>query len=241
MEPTPLPTESDASYGFTLIMNNLGYLRQQAEANNKRPFPATEDEVKALVKLAERERPLVVKVTTEAVVEQIMGKTGESVAKFQSLYNQFLLLLEAQAKALKQDLATQATAMQTAAKAGGEAAVAMQTSAVAVAAAGKKVREDLPTSLPVSGRVYGFTDWKTAVGCLLGPVVLLLLVMAVTGQFSKVDKEAYERVKADYEQMKAADSRLKTTNGELGSNVVRYEAQIKRYRAKNPKTTDFPR
>ena len=83
MDPiTPLTTESDASYGFTLIMNNLAYLRQQAEANNKRPFPATEDEVKALVKLAERDRPLVLKVRTEAVVEQIMGKTEESVAKF---------------------------------------------------------------------------------------------------------------------------------------------------------------
>lgn len=227
MDPiTPLTTESDASYGFTLIMNNLAYLRQQAEANNKRPFPATEDEVKALVKLAERDRPLVLNVTTEAVVEQIMGKTGESVAKFQSLYNQFLLLLEAQAKALKQDLATQATTMQTAARAGEAAAVAMQTSADAVAAAGKKVKEDLPTSLPVSGRVYGFTDWKTAVGCLLGPVVVVLLVMAVMGQFSKVDKEAYEQAKA--------------TNVQVVEQGNYYKEQIEKYKAKNPETTAFP-
>ena len=236
MEPTPPPINP-----VNVLMADIAIITQLVRAYNKRPFPATEGEVKALVKLAERDRPLVLNVKTEAVVEQIMGKTGESVAKFQSIYNEFLLLLEDQAKALKQDLATQATAMQTAAQAGEKAAVAMKASADAVAAAGKKVKEDLPTSLPVSGEVYGFTDWKTAVGCLLGPVVLLLLVMAVTGQFSKVDKEAYERVKADYEQMKAADERLKTTNGELGSNVVRYEAQIKRYRAKNPKTTDFPR
>ena len=236
MEPTPPPINP-----VNVLMADIAIITQLVRAYNKRPFPATEGEVKALVKLAERDRPLVLNVKTEAVVEQIMGKTGESVAKFQSIYNEFLLLLEDQAKALKQDLATQATAMQTAAKAGEAAAVAVKASADAVAAAGKKVKEDLPTSLPVSGEVYGFTDWKTAVGCLLGPVVLLLLVMAVTGQFSKVDKEAYERVKADYEQMKAADERLKTTNGELGSNVVRYEAQIKRYRAKNPKTTDFPR
>ena len=236
MEPTPPPINP-----VNVLMADIAIITQYVRAYNKRPFPATEDEVKALVKLAERDRPLVVQVETAEVVEQIMGKTGESVAKFQSLYNEFFRLLEAQAKALKQDLATQATAMQTAAKAGGEAAVAMQTSAVAVAAAGKKVKEDLPTSLPVSGGVYGFTDWKTAVGCLLGPVVLLLLAMTLMGQFSKVDKEAYEQMKADYEQMKVEDSRLKTTNGELGSNVFRYEAQIKRYRAKNPKTTDFPR
>ena len=235
MEPTP-PTNP-----VHALMADMAIITQLVSAYNKRPFPATEDEVKALVKLAERDRPLVLNVRTEAVVEQIMGKTGESVAKFQSLYNQFLLTLEAQATALKQELATQATAMQTAARDTMAAAVAMQASAEAVVAAGKKVKENLPTSLPVRGRVYGFTDWKTAVGCLLGPVVALLLAMAVMGQFSKVDKEAYERVKADYEQMKAADSLLKSTNGELGSNVVRYEAQIKRYRAKNPKTTDFPR
>lgn len=236
MEPTPPPINP-----VNVLMADIAIITQYVRAYNKRPFPATADEVKGLVKLAERDRALVVKVEAAEVVEQIMGKTGESVAKFQSLYNQFLLLLEDQAKALKQDLATQATAMQTAARAGEAAAVAMKASADAVAAAGQKVKEGLPTSVPVRGEVYGFTDWKTAVGCLLGPVVVLLLGMGWAGQFSKVDKEAYERVKADYEQMKVEDTKLKKLNGELGSNAMRYEAQINRYRAKNPKTTDFPR
>ena len=229
MEPTPPPINP-----VNVLMADIAIITQYVRAYNKRPLPATADEVKGLVKLAERDRPLVMKVTTEAVVEQIMGKTGESVAKFQSLYNQFLLLLEAQAKALKQDLATQATAMQTAAKAGGEAAVAMQTSAVAVVAAGKKVKEDLPTSLPVSGRVYGFTDWKTAVGCLLGPVAFLLLGMAVTGQFSKVSKSDFEQLQKKWEE-------AKVTNAQVLKEGSYYKNQIKNYKAKNPnKTTDFP-
>ena len=235
MEPTPPPINP-----VNVLMADIAIITQYVRAYNKRPLPATADEVKGLVKLAERDRPLVVKVTTEAVVEQIMGKTGESVAKFQSLYNQFLLLLEAQAKALKQDLATQATAMQTAAKAGGEAAVAMQTSADAVAAAGKKVKEDLPTSVPVRGEVYGFTDWKTAVGCLLGPVVLLLLGMAVTGQFSKVSKSDFEQLQAQQKQSQAKVKELEEAFKKAAAVDHYYFGQIEKYKAKNPKTKDFP-
>ena len=242
MEPTPPPINP-----VNVLMADIAIITQYVRAYNKRPLPATADEVKGLVKLAERDRPLVVKVTTEAVVEQIMGKTGESVAKFQSLYNQFLLLLEAQAKALKQDLATQATAMQTAAKAGAAAAVAMQTSADAVAAAGKKVKEDLPTSVPVRGEVYGFTDWKTAVGCLLGPVVLLLLGMAVTGQFSKVSKSDFEQLQKQLQQSQqqqqqsqAAQQKAEAQEELTNSAQKYFFAQIKKYKAKNPNTKDFP-
>ena len=235
MEPTPPPINP-----VNVLMADIAIITQLVRAYNKRPFPATEGEVKALVKLAERDRPLVVKVTTEAVVEQIMGKTEESVAKFQSIYNEFLLLLEAQAKALKQDLATQATAMQTAAQAGEAAAVAVKASADAVAAAGKKVKEDLPTSLPVSGEVYGFTDWKTAVGCLLGPVVVLLLGMGWAGQFSTVSKSDFEQLQA---QQKQSQARVKELDKafKMAADVDHYYfGQIEKYKAKNPKTKDFP-
>ena len=231
MEPTPPPINP-----VNVLMADIAIITQYVRAYNKRPFPATEDEVKALVKLAERDRPLVVQVETAEVVEQIMGKTGESVAKFQSLYNQFLLRLEAQAKALKQDLATQATAMQTAAKAGGEAAVAMQTSAVAVAAAGKKVKEDLPTSLPVSGEVYGFTNEKSVVwtvgGCLLLGALFYWAAATFFGP-TQASKTAYEELQAQH-----AALQVKSTNLSKEGNY--YLKQIKQYKVKNPETTAFP-
>ena len=231
MEPTPPPINP-----VNVLMADIAIITQYVRAYNKRPLPATADEVKGLVKLAERDRPLVVKVTTEAVVEQIMGKTGESVAKFQSLYNQFLLLLEAQAKALKQDLATQATAMQTAAKAGEAAAVAVKASADAVAAAGKKVKEDLPTSLPVRGEVYGFTNEKSVVwtvgGCLLLGALFYWAAATFFGP-TQASKTAYEELQA---QHAALQVEIKEYDNEGGY----YKNQIKKYKAKNPETTAFP-
>ena len=231
MEPTPPPINP-----VNVLMADIAIITQYVRAYNKRPLPATADEVKGLVKLAERDRPLVVKVTTEAVVEQIMGKTGESVAKFQSLYNQFLLLLEAQAKALKQDLATQATAMQTAARDGERAAVAMKASADAVAAAGKKVKEDLPTSLPVSGEVYGFTNEKSVAWTVGGCLLLGALFYWAAATFFGPTQAS----KAAYEQLQAQHAALQVKNTKLSKEGNYYLKQIKQYQAKNPETTAFP-
>ena len=57
-------------------------------------------------------------------------------------------------------------------------------------------------------------------------MVLLLLLMAVMGQFSKVDKEAYEQAKA--------------TNVQVVEQGNYYKEQIEKYKAKNPETTAFP-
>ena len=48
--------------------------RSYYRATPKRPLSATENQVKDLVKLAERDRPLEVKVRTKEVVEQLVGK-----------------------------------------------------------------------------------------------------------------------------------------------------------------------
>ena len=235
MDPTTPPTpESDASKGFTLLMSNLGYLRQQAEAYNKRPLPATEEHMRALIK-NEKERPI--NVPAGEVVEQLMGKTEELVTQFQTIYKQFITLLDGQTKALTQELATQVAAMQTAARAGEAAALAMQASAVAVAAAGKKVKEDLPTSLPVSGEVYGFTNEKslvwTVVGCLLLGALLYWAAATLFGP-TQVSKAAYA-------QLQAQNAALRVKKKQIDKEGVYYRNQIKQYRAKNPnKATDFP-
>lgn len=216
MDPiTPLTTESDASYGFTLIMNNLGYLRQQAEANNKRPFPATEDEVKALVKLAERDRPLVVKVTTEEVVAQLVGQmeqlNKQLVATLVELGKTFLEsrnrlvdLVDDRTNYLRDELAL------------GVKDVKAATDDMKAGAA------RIPSKMTVDFK----QGWRWVAGLVLGPVVLLLLAMTLMGQFSKVDKEAYEQAKA--------------TNVQVVKEGGYYKKQIEKYKAKNPETTAFP-
>ena len=101
-------------------------------------------------------------------------------------------------------------------------AAAVQASAGEVGAAGEK----LPRSISVEGEVFGFTNWKIAVGGLLGPVVFMLLVMAVTGQFSKVSKDVFEQAKA--------------TNAQVVMQSTYYQEQIEKYKAKDPKADDFP-
>ena len=68
--------------------------------------------------------------------------------------------------------------------------------------------------------------WRWVAGLMLGPVVFVLLGMAVTKQFSKVDKEAYEQAKA--------------TNVQVVAEGYYYKEQIEKYKAKNPETTAFP-
>ena len=215
-------------------MGNIGYLRQQVEAYNKRPLPATEEHMRALIK-NEKERPI--HVPAAQVVEQLMGKTGEVVDKFQSGYTQFNRQLENLTAALRLEMTTQAAAMQTAARAGEAAARAMQASAVAVAAAGEKVKEDLPTSVPVRGDVYGFTNEKTIVWTVVGCLLLgALLYWAVATLFGPRQVS-----KAAYEQLQAQNAALQVKNKQFDKEGVYYKNQIKQYKEKNPnKTTDFP-
>ena len=56
MNPTPTPAPTN---GVAILMAEIERIAQELRAGNKRPLPATEDQVKGLVKLAERDRPLV--------------------------------------------------------------------------------------------------------------------------------------------------------------------------------------
>lgn len=226
MQPTPPQSDEDIAKGFSILMGNIGYLRQQVEAYNKRPLPATEEHLRDLIK-NEKERPI--NVPAAQVVEHLMGKTEELVKQFQSLYNQFILLLDKRTQALTQELTTQAKAIETAAAAVQVGAKAVQDSAVVVAATGEKLHRPIR----VEGEVFGFTNWKIAVGCLMGPVLFLLLVQALTGQFSKVSK-------SDFEQAQVKEMQAMAANADLKQQGRYYLDQITKYKAKNPKSTDFP-
>lgn len=241
METTPPTPETDASRGLAILMGNIGYLRQQVEAYNKRPLPATEGQVKDLIK-ADKERP--VQVSAEKVVEQLMGKTGDVVDKFQSGYTQFNRQLENLTAALRLEMTTQAAAMQTAARAGEAAARSMQASADAVAAAGEKVKEDLPTSVPVRGEVYGFTNEKTmvwtVVSCLLLGALLYWGAATLFGP-KQISKEDYAQLQVLNATIQAKSDTLRKKNNLLDEESRFYIKKIRRYVAKNKKAAvDFP-
>jgi hypothetical protein len=237
MIPIPPGSESTPSHeddGVNTLLADIERILQQLRAYNKRPLPATEEQVKKLIQ-NEKERPI--HVPAEKVVEQLMGKTEELVARFQSIYNEFITLLNSQTRALRQEMTTQVAAMQAAAAAVQASARAVQASAGEVGAAGEK----LPRSISVEGEVFGFTNWKIAVGCLVGPVLFLLLIQASLGQFSKVSKEEYEQLQALNATIQAKSAMLRETNNLLDEENRFYLKHIGRYVAKNKKAAvDFP-
>ena len=173
-------------------------------------MPATEDQVKGLVKLAERNRPLVLQVKTEAVVEQLVGKVEPLTAAFVTKCNELLKLLDERTKYLAAQLATSVGGVQAATAHMKAGAALIQT----------KITVDFKQG------------WRWSAGLLLGPVAFLLLGMGVTGQFSKVSKSDFEQLQAQQQQLQAQNATLTKTNQQLGATTVRYEAQIKRYRGK---------
>ena len=214
MDPTTPPTpESDASKGFSLLMSNLGYLRQQAEAYNKRPLPATEDQVKGLVKLAERDRPLEVKVETEEVVKQLVGKVEQLTAAYLAKSDKLIQLVDDRTDYLTEQLKVGVVAVQT---------------ATADMKAGAKL---IPSSVPVKGKFYGFTNWQAAAVTVVVSALLGALLLSVLS--SKVSKEDFERLQVK-EQKAQADYKS------IFNEDKYYFDQIRRYKEKNPKTFDFP-
>lgn len=225
-EPTPTGTDpASPSKGVAYLLAEVERIVQELRAFNKRPLPATEEQVNKLIN-ADKDRP--VEVPAEQVVEHLMGKTEQLVKDFQALYTQFLTALDQQTRALSQELTTQAKAV-------ADAAGTVKASAVAVAAAGEKLHRPLR----VEG-VVGFTDWRIGLGCLLGPVVVLVLIQGLLGQFSRVDKDVFEQTKEKAAQLQVQNAALQAKITQSENQGIYYLNQIRRYKAKNPKTTDFP-
>ena len=83
-------------------------------------------------------------------------------------------------------------------------------------------------------------SWRWVAGLVLAPLMALLLGQAVTGQFSKVDKEDYEQLQAQQQQLQAKVQQKEEYNAKSKKEGTYYLNQIIKYRAKNRKTTDFP-
>jgi hypothetical protein len=135
---------------------------------NKRPLPATEDQVKGLVKLAERDRPLLVNVQTEEVVtalvgqvvhltEQLVATMGELSKTFLGRSNKLVDLVDNRTDYLTKTL---------------ETSVATGVKAVNAATADMKaVAGGIPSKITVDFE----QGWRWVAGLVLGPMAFLLL------------------------------------------------------------------
>ena len=210
MEPTPVNP-------VAVMMSDMAGIAQQVRALSNRPSSATEDQVKALQKMAERDRPLVVNVETAAVVEQLMGKVEQQRQAFEAAGDLLIKLVDNRTDCLNKELTAQVAAVQQ---------------ATAAMTAGAKL---IPSSVAVRADFYGFTSWRAAAVVAGAPLLVVLLMLWFTGMFSRVPA-------ADFERLAAENASIRAKNAQVVDIARFYQEQIKRYRKKNKKAApDFPK
>lgn len=207
MNPTPPPAPTN---GVAVLMAEIERIAQELRAYNKRDLPATKAEVEALVKLAERDRPLTLTVNSDAVAKQLLGKVDQQAKVFQDTGYQLINYLDDRQKALTTALDERVATLKA-------AEASLQATA-----------QQIPRSVPLNV----FENWRSTVGFTLGPVALILLTMLCTGHFSRVPKADLEAVQTENEQ-------LRQNNARLLREGTFYLDQVKRYRAKFPKTAPY--
>ncbi len=207
MNPTPPTTPGN---GVATLMAEIERIAQELRAYNKRPLPATEDQVQALVQLAERDRPLTLNVNSEAVAAQLVGKVEQQAKVFQDTGYQLITSLDERQKALTGALDERLAALKA-------AEASLQATA-----------ERIPRQVPLNV----FENWRSTVGFTFGPVVLVLLTLLVTGHFSRVPK-------ADLEQVQTENSQLQQANEHLTREGVFYRDQGAAFRKKYPNTAPY--
>ena len=176
-------------------------------------MPATEDQVQALVKLAERDRPLTLNVNSEAVAAQLVGKVEQQAKVFQDTGYQLITYLDDRQKALTSALDERVAALKA-------AEASLQATA-----------QGIPRQVPLNV----FENWRSTVGFTFGPVGLVLLTMLITGHFSRVPK-------ADLEKAQAETAQYQQRNERLRKEGTFYYDQVQAYRKKFPKSApSFPK
>jgi len=180
---TPSPAPSN---GVAILMAEIERIAQELRAVNKRPLPATEDQVKALVKLAERDRPLTLHVNSEAVAQQLVGKVDQQAKLFRDTGNELITYLDNQQRLLTSALDERVAALKA-------AEVSLQVTA-----------QRIPKQVPLN--VLG--NWRSALVVAFTPLVLVLLGMLLTGHFSRVSKEELEKVQAELTQAQGTVQRF---------------------------------
>lgn len=207
MNPTPPPAPSN---GVAILMAEIERIAQELRAVNKRPLPATEDQVKALVKLAERDRPLTLNVNSEAVAKQLLGQVDKQAQVFQTTGYELIKYLDDRQKTMSAALDKGVAAVQA-------AEAQLQASA-----------QQIPRSVPLNV----FENWRSTLGFTLGPVVLVLLGMLFTGHFSRVPKAELEKAQAETAQWQQRHERLRKEG-------MFYYDQVQAYRKKFPKSAPY--
>jgi hypothetical protein len=190
MNPTPPPAPTN---GVAILMAEIERIAQELRAGNKRPFPATEDQVKELVKLAERERPLTLNVNSQAVATLLLGQVDEQAKRFQLGCNRLITLVDDRTNYLAEQLAARLAAVQAA------------EANLAVAA------QRIPRSVPLDV----FANWRLAAGVALGPVLLVLLTLLLTGHFSRAPKAELEKARSELAQAQGAVQRFQECRATL--------------------------
>ncbi len=169
MTPTPPPAPTN---GVAILMAEIERIAQELRAVNKRPLPATEDQVQALVKLAERDRPLTLNMNSEAVAKQLVGQVEQQAKVFQATGYELVSYLDNRQRAMTAALDKGVAAVQ--------AAEAQLQASV----------QQIPRSVPLNV----LENWRATLGFTLGPVVLVLLTLLLSGHFSRVPKAEYDRL-----------------------------------------------
>jgi soluble cytochrome b562 len=207
MNPTPPPAPTN---GVAVLMAEIERIAQELRAYNKRPLPATEDQVQALVQLAERDRPLTLHVNSEAVAKQLVGKVEQQAKAFQAGCDKLITLVDDRTDYLNEQMTARLSAVQAA-----------EASLVAAAAR-------IPRAVPLDV----MANWRSTLGFTLGPLAVLLLTLLVSGHFSRVPKAELAAA-----QTENADIRAK--NAQLVEMVRFYQGQGQAYRQKFPKAASY--
>jgi len=207
MNPTPPPAPSN---GVAILMAEIERIAQELRAVNKRPLPATEDQVKALLTVAERDRPLTLNVNSQAVATLLVGKVEQQAKVFQAGCDKLITLVDDRTDYLTEQLTARLAAVQ-AAEAG-------------LAATAQRIPREVG--------VNWLSHWKITAGVVLGPLVLVLLMLWFTGMFSRVPK-------ADFEKLQVENGQLRQYNARLTKEGSFYLEQVQQYRTKFPKAASY--
>ncbi len=207
MNPTPSPAPSN---GVAILMAEIERIAQELRAVNKRPLPATEDQVKALLTVAERDRPLTLNVNSQAVATLLLGQVDQQAKVFQETGYKLIDYLDDRQKTMSAALAQGVAAVQA-------AEAKLQASA-----------QQIPRSVPLNV----FENWRSTVGFTLGPVAVLMLTLLVSGHFSRVPK-------AELEAVQVENAGIRAKNAQLVEMASFYQDQVQAYRQKFPKAAPY--
>lgn len=169
---TPTPTPPPPSSGVAILMAEIERIAQELRALHQRPLPATQEQVQALVKLAERDRPLTLNVNSQAVATLLLGQVDQQAQRFQSGCDRLIKLVDDRTDYLTEQLTARLQAVQA-------AEASLQATA---------------QRMPREVKVNWLKQWPVAAALVLGPLVIVLLMLGLAGMFSRVPKEELAKV-----------------------------------------------